>query len=86
MNYREALESAGKYDDELKCTDPRFRRSVQVFHEDGSHFKWMSAFLMQKDEWLFVFTEHFSYFVFAKDDLLWFSELSILHEEVKQLP
>ena len=86
MNYTEALEAAGRYDDNLLATDPRFRRSVLILHEDGSIFRVDSAFLMQKDEWVFMFSEHYSYMVFDKDDLLWFSEMEPIHKIIEEMP
>jgi hypothetical protein len=86
MTYREAKEYADKYDASLLATDPRFRRSVLLIHEDGSIFHINSAFLMQKDEWLFVFSEHHSYRVFGKDDLLSYSEMNRIYTQIEELP
>ncbi len=69
MKYIEAKELALNYDAKLLATDPRFRRTVEIGHEDGSYFKWCNAFLMENEEWIFVFTEHFGFHLFDSDDL-----------------
>lgn len=85
MNYHEAMGRAGAYDNNLLATDPRFGRSVLIVHEDGSIFHIDSAFLMQQDTWLFMFSEHFSYKVFSKGDLLSFTELKKSHDPIEEL-
>ncbi len=68
MNYKEAVELAKAYDSKLLATDPRFQQDVSFQHEDGSYFYWRNAFLMEKDKWVFVFTEHFGFHVFDHSD------------------
>jgi hypothetical protein len=86
MNYPEAVAYAGEYDNNLLATDPRFRRSVLITHEDGSIFHLDSAFLMQKGEWLFMFSEHYSYMVLDKSNLLSFVELKKNLDPIEELP
>lgn len=85
MNYRDALKLAGEYDNDLLATDPRFRRSVLIVHEDGSIFRIDSAFLMQRDEWVFMFSEHHSFMVFDQDDLLYYAEVKMVHDPIETL-
>lgn len=75
MNHQEAMDAAGKYDDELLATDPRFNHRVFLVHRDGSVLLFGSAFLIEQDEWVSVFTEHHSYFVYHKEDLVLYREL-----------
>lgn len=69
MNYADIKEKAKAYDGMLLAADPRFSNDVWVNHEDGSFFLWKKAFIMQKDNWILVFTEHFGYHIFDKSDL-----------------
>jgi hypothetical protein len=85
MTFNEAVIVAGAYDDELRATDTRFKRSVLLMHEDGSIFHIDSAFLMQKDEFVFMFSEHHSYMVFDKSDLLSFVELKKNLDPIEKL-
>jgi len=85
MNYQEIKTYAGEYDRKLLATDPRFRRSVLIAHEDGSIFYIDSAFLMQKEEWILMFSEHHSYRVFHKSDLLHYTEYNRLYQPIEEL-
>lgn len=85
MTFNEAAVYAGEYDDELLATDPRFKRSVLLVHEDGSIFHIDSAFLMQKGQFVFMFSEHHSYRVFDKSDLLSFIEVKKDHTPIQEL-
>jgi hypothetical protein len=85
VNIREAEALANKYDKTLLATDPRFRRSVVIDHDDGSHFQWDSAFLMRKENWILVFTEHHRFHVYDADDVH-YRQFQRLYEEIEELP
>jgi hypothetical protein len=68
---------AEAYDHQLLATDPRFRRSVTLMHEDGSFLHFDSAFLLRiRSEWIVCFTEHHGLHIYHADDLMryWESE------------
>lgn len=71
---RESWEKAKAYDDTLTADDPRFNHMAYICHEDGSIFLLQNAFVMDNDPWLWVFTEHQGMFVFAKGDLVLYTE------------
>lgn len=85
MNLREAEAKASEYDKTLLATDPRFRRSVVLYHEDGSTFHWDSAFLMRKEEWIMVFTEHHRFHVYHADDVE-YRQFQRIYDLVEELP
>lgn len=71
-------ERAEEYDKQLLATDPRFRRSVTLSHEDGSHFYFEEAFLMRVEwEWIVCFTGHHGVHVYHSDDLSAFHEMEV---------
>ncbi len=74
MMYKDMLKLAKAYDDTLLADDSRFRGTAEVGHEDGSHFKWRNAFMMEteRDKWILVFSEHFGYHIFDARDLVSF--------------
>jgi hypothetical protein len=67
--YKQIKQQANEYDNQLACTDPRFLRSVHVVHQDGSVFFFRHAFLMWKDNWVIVFSEHHGVHVYDQDDV-----------------
>jgi hypothetical protein len=70
---RRALEIAADIDSKLTASDPRFRGTVLLYLDDGSHFFWDSAFVQSEKtadgHWLMVFTEHHGFHVYAWDDV-----------------
>lgn len=86
MDFLETLEIAGQYDDTLPSTDPRFRRSVLLIHDDGSIFIIKSSFLMKKDEWLVVFSEHHPFSIYHVDSLISYRELLPIAPTLEELP
>ncbi len=68
---KEANEYMEAKDASLKCND--FPNTVEVHHEDGSHFVFQNArterTTIGKYELLLVWTEHCGYIAFFMDDL-----------------
>lgn len=62
-------ERVKEYDAKLRADDPRFRRSVQVIHEEGTtmYFEW--AFAVKVDSFYVIFTEHHETFVYSNDEV-----------------
>jgi len=74
---------AKKIDDNLRADDLRLSHVVHLVHEDGSIFHWDNAFLIEyydKDhpywggtkypgQWVFVFSEHHGFHVFARNEV-----------------
>lgn len=85
MTLEEARQVARMVDAKLRADDPRFDRTVSVHGalEDGTHFFFPDAFALKHDNFTLVFTEHYSYHVFANDEVLvwqWVaSEIEELH-------
>jgi hypothetical protein len=79
-------EKAEEYDAKLLATDPRFRRSVTLNHEDGSHLHFDSAFLMRIGEWIACFTEHHGVLVYHADDLSSYWESEQRYTAIEELP
>lgn len=69
VKYQEIDVTAKAYDHKLLATDTRFSRTVTLSHTDGSFFKWKRAFVMERMNWIIVFTEHHGYHIYDKDDL-----------------
>lgn len=69
VKYQEIDTTAKAYDHKLLATDTRFNRTVTLSHVDGSFFKWRRAFVMERTNWIIVFTEHHGYHIYDKDDL-----------------
>lgn len=86
MSSFEAWEVAGYYDDKLLATDPRFDRKVFIIHQDGSTLMFERAFLMKKEEWIFLFTEHHSFCTYHQDDLVSFHQFDKTIIPVEELP
>ena len=80
MNFREITNLAQEYDKTLQADDSRFRRSVAINHEDGSHFHCKNAFLLIKEDWIIVFTEHFGTHIFDQSDLSTYYQYSQINE------
>lgn len=69
MSYAEADSKAKEINSNLKATDPRLRRGVQVIHEEGTTLFFMYAFALRIGEYIAVFTEHHGYMVYHDDDV-----------------
>ncbi len=85
MKYREAKELAETYDGKLLATDPRFQRWAEVGLEDSTFFRWRNGFLMENDEFLFVFTEHYGFHVYDLDDVRSFEQYELFGSDYSQL-
>lgn len=70
MNYIEALKTATEYETHIDTKDKRFNYNVQIIHSDGSMVFYNGGFVMTKDKWYFVFTEHHGYKVLHDDDVI----------------
>lgn len=80
-------EKAEAYDKQLLCTDPRFRRSVTLIHEEGTYLHYESAFLMRiESEWIACFTEHHGVLVYHADDLSGYWEMERRYVPLEELP
>lgn len=80
-------EKAEEYDKTLLATDPRFRRTVIMHHEDGSYLQYDNAFLMRAErEWIVCFTEHHGVHVYHADDLFAYSEYERRYVDLEELP
>lgn len=65
---RKVHEAAVEYDKVLLATDPRFRGLVIIKGEhDGSSFVFPDAFVVKKDGFYVVFTEHYGTQLFEID-------------------
>lgn len=73
MLYEQAKGVAKSIDKNLSALHFKPSSMVEIEHEDGSCFKFCSAFMQQCEydpNWLFIFTEHHEFFVFSKEDLV----------------
>lgn len=84
MTYGEAYKLAQKYNETLLCTDPRLHNAVHVFVDDGSTFMWQNAFLMSKDDYIIIFTEHHGFHVYHKDDVE-YMQFQRMYDKVEEL-
>jgi hypothetical protein len=57
----------------LLATDFDAHKYVLVEHEDGSRLFFRSAFMIQHEGWLYVFTEHNGYHYFHPEDLSYYA-------------
>jgi hypothetical protein len=84
---KEIKQKADEYDATLLATDPRFRRSATLIHEDGSYLHFDSAFLMRIDSvWIACFTEHHGVHVYHHEDLSSFWESEQRRTAIEELP
>ena len=84
---RKIREKAEAYDKNLLATDPRFRRSVVIAHEDGTHLQFESAFLLRIESvWIACFTEHHGVHVYHVEDLANYSEFERRYVPIEELP
>jgi hypothetical protein len=62
-------ERVKEYDAKLRADDPRFRRSVQVIHEEGTtmYFEW--AFAVKVDNCYVIFAEHHEMVIYFDDEV-----------------
>ena len=58
-----------------KLTAEAFQQNecVIIQHNDGSSFIFRCAFMIKRDEYIIVFTEHNGYHIFHKDDLSFYT-------------
>ncbi len=84
--YQKIKQIAADYDEALLASDPRFRRSVSIIHEDGSSFHFDSAFLMSKDEWIICFSEHYGFHIYSADELMAYWQTVMVHDPIEELP
>jgi hypothetical protein len=63
-------EWAKTIDNNLKAIDFEPNRFVVVEHEDGSRFLFASSFIVEKDGFQVVFTEHHGYHIFDKNTMV----------------
>jgi len=83
---REIRKLAEEYDAKLLASDPRFRRSVTLNHEDGSYLHYDSAFLMRiQGVWIACFTEHHGVLVYHAEDLFLYWEYEPRREPLEEL-
>ena len=57
-------------DNNLKAIDFEPNRFVMVEDEDGSRFLFVSSFVVEKEGFWVVFTEHHGYHIFDKDAMV----------------
>lgn len=78
LAYSEACKAAKAIAAELLATDFDVHQCVQLKHSDGSYFLWNAAFVrdLTDSNYVAVFTEHFGHFVFDKDDVESFGEIT----------
>ncbi len=75
-----------EYDAKLLATDPRFRRSVTMIHQDGSYLHFDSAFLMRTGDWIACFTEHHGTHVYHYEDLQTYWESEVRRDAIEEMP
>ncbi len=80
-SYQECLSWAEEHDKGLHAGD--FCGAAFVAHRDGSTFFINNAFLVIKDKFVVLFSEHHRYFVFDLGDTIKFANYTI--EEIKRL-
>lgn len=69
VNMRAIHKLVEEYDKTLRADDPRFRKLVIVKEAHGmSTFVYQDAFVVRKDDWYCVFTEHHGFHVYHSDD------------------
>jgi len=79
VEMKKVWEVAKKVDDLLRADDERFSRSAEVIHEDGSVMILENAFVEEYKDWYIVFSEHFGFHVFHKEDVYRVSQ----HERIE---
>ena len=76
-SYELAYSRAELYNKTLKATNPGFNRATTIKHEDGSYLFFMNSFACnysfahneQQCEYIIVYTEHFGFHIFSKDEV-----------------
>ena len=76
---------AKKIDSRLRADDPRFERAVRVCTYDGANLFYENAFLMRKDNWIFLFAEHHQCEVFSYDDLRLLNEYYLSQDILEEV-
>lgn len=69
---REAKKKAQEIEDTLTATDFQWQHRVYMEHDDGTVLDFNYAFLREEDDWYYIFTEHHGFFVFHKDDVVYY--------------
>lgn len=62
------IKKAAKIIDSYLCNKD-FNSKVTLIYEDGSNFKLNNAFYIKLNDYVVIFTEHLSYFIFHKDEI-----------------
>jgi len=70
MNYHDAKRFARALDAGLQANDVRFGRSVTLVHDEGTVLHFESAFVIKRENYYFIFTEHHNTHVYVEDDVL----------------
>lgn len=83
MNYNDIKSLAGTYNDSLLATDYRFRRAVQIIHIDGTVLFKRDSFLIRKEQWVIVFSEHDAFKIYDQDDLHCAMEFDPIRTEIE---
>lgn len=74
-----------EYDSKLLATDKRFRKSVKIIHDDGTVMCIDSAFLMTHGDYVIVFSEHHSSYIYHREDLIWYGQFKRLYDKIEEL-
>jgi len=69
VDIKKMNKSAKEIADKLSAADKRFRNSVALSFDEGSFQFINNAFAAKQEEYWFIFTEHFGYFVFHESDV-----------------
>ena len=73
---------AKKYDKGLKADDKRFARTVSISLFDGAFFHFPNAFIHAlHNDWVCIFTEHYDFHIFPKEDVSHYNEYQYSEEE-----
>ena len=83
---REVKEKVAEYSSRLLASDPRFRKSALLIHEDGTVMYLDSAFIMTVGEWVVCFTEHHGDLVYHYTDLTKYQELQPRPDLIQAIP
>jgi hypothetical protein len=83
--YQKALKKLNELGPTKDNVDLFFRDTVDVSHNDRSHFVFQNATVKEGEidgiEFLFVWTEHCGYHVFYKTDLDWWYRYNIADDD-----
>jgi len=74
LNKQKSYTDALKYLNSKKISDCGvFNGVTKAKHLDGSDFLFRYSFIEEDEEFLYIWTEHFGYYVWYKEDLLYYS-------------